>query len=50
MNVPGMQLASLPVRKPKQTGLAPSARDRLLRCAATRNEIIAEAVGCNLKQ
>jgi hypothetical protein len=48
MNVPGMQLASLPVRKPKQTGLAPSARDRLLRCAATRNEIIHKTVVGNI--
>jgi hypothetical protein len=41
MNTCGMQRAPLPVRKPKQTGVA-------LRHAATRNEIIAETVSGNV--
>jgi hypothetical protein len=40
MNTCGKQRAPLPVRKPKQTGVA-------LRLAATRNVIIAETVMYN---
>jgi hypothetical protein len=42
MNTCGTQRAPLRVRKPKQPGVA-------LHCAATRNAIIAETVGNNLK-
>jgi hypothetical protein len=42
MNTCGRQRAPLPVRKPKQTGLA-------LRHAATRNVIIAETVVHNVQ-